>query len=33
LFGEIADEGGLLKDEADESLPEILECEAYQTRG
>jgi hypothetical protein len=33
LFGEIADKGGLLKDEADESLREILEREAYQALG
>jgi len=33
LFGEIADKGGLLEDEADESLSEILDREAYQARG
>jgi hypothetical protein len=33
LFGEIAEQGGLLKEEAHESLSEIVDREAYQARG
>jgi hypothetical protein len=33
VFGAIAGKGGLLKDEANESLNEIPEREAFQARG